>query len=260
MALKGIIKRLALCLLLSGMCFPISAQKSKDSEELGKALDYFTSAKYHEALLIFQRLEKEYNLNPRFKAYLGLCYYHEWDYKTAARHLEAAIPYLDAFAPHERSVYYFTTAESLFNMRQYRQAIPYYEKTLAVCYDREKGDVYYRMGLCYMFLQVWRPAYDLYMSAEKAYQQYGAREEVQARLAQTRRMAVACRANYEAEQPLDPLSKESDNTTENDNVTTQLKSISTILKSLTSTMLLQSLQPIAIKDIIKEEERKIIRK
>ena len=98
------------------------------------------------------------------------------------------------------------------------------------------------------------------MSAEKAYQQYGAREEVQARLAQTRRMAVACRANYEAEQPLNPLSKESDNTTEKDNVTTQLKSISTILKSLTSTMLLQSLQPIAVKDIIKEEERKIIRK
>ena len=62
MALKGIIKRLALCLLLSGMCFPVSAQKSKDSEELGKALDYFTSAKYHEALLIFQRLDKEYNL------------------------------------------------------------------------------------------------------------------------------------------------------------------------------------------------------
>ena len=46
---------LLLCLTTS---IPAFAQKSKDAEELGKALEYFTSAKYHEALLIFQRLDK----------------------------------------------------------------------------------------------------------------------------------------------------------------------------------------------------------
>ena len=50
---------LLLCLTTS---IPAFAQKSKDAEELGKALEYFTSAKYHEALLIFQRLDKEYKL------------------------------------------------------------------------------------------------------------------------------------------------------------------------------------------------------
>ena len=73
-----------------------------------RALEYFTSAKYHEALLIFQRLDKEYKLNERFKAYIGLCYYHDWDYETAAKYLEDAMPKLEVFAPHERSVYYYT--------------------------------------------------------------------------------------------------------------------------------------------------------
>ena len=105
----------------------LSAQKSKDSEDLGKALDYFTSQKYHEALLIFQRLDKAYQLNPRFKAYIGLCYFNEWDYEMAAKYLDNAIPRLDAFAPHERSVYYYTAGESHFNMKQYEKAIPLYE-------------------------------------------------------------------------------------------------------------------------------------
>ena len=52
------------------------------------------------------------------------------------------MPKLEVFAPHERSVYYYTTAESKFNLKQYKEAIPYYEKTLTVCYEREKGDVY----------------------------------------------------------------------------------------------------------------------
>ena len=73
--------KLIITLLLFLTCsVSASAQKSKDAEELGKALEYFTSAKYHEALLIFQRLDKEYKLNERFKAYIGLCYYHDWDY------------------------------------------------------------------------------------------------------------------------------------------------------------------------------------
>lgn len=243
---------LLLCLTTS---IPAFAQKSKDAEELGKALEYFTSAKYHEALLIFQRLDKEYKLNERFKAYIGLCYYHDWDYEAAVKYLEGVMPKLEVFAPHERSVYYYTTAESKFNLKQYKEAIPYYEKTLTVCYEREKGDVYYRLGLCNMFLQSWKPAYDQYMNAEKIYNQYKQEENVQGRLAQIKRMATACWTNYEATLPKDSLSKLTDNTTNKDNKTTQLKNISTIINSLISTMLLPSTTPNNVKDIIKKEEK-----
>ena len=242
-------------LLFLTTSIPLSAQKSKDSEELGKALEYFTSAKYHEALLIFQRLDKEYKLNERFKAYIGLCYYHDWDYEAAAEYLESVMPKIEVFAPHERSIYYYTTAESKFNLKRYKEAIPYYEKTLTVCYEREKEDVYYRLGLCNMFLQSWKPAYDQYMNAEKIYSQYKQEEDVQGRLAQIKRMAAACWANYEAILPKDSLSKTSDKTTNKDNKTTQLKNISTIINSLISTMLLPTTTLDSVKDIIKKEEK-----
>lgn len=58
-------------------------QQAKDAEQLGKALEYFASQKYHECLLILQGLDKQYRLNPRYKAYLGVCYYYEWDYENA---------------------------------------------------------------------------------------------------------------------------------------------------------------------------------
>ena len=181
----------------------LSAQKSKDSEDLGKALDYFTSQKYHEALLIFRRLDKDYQLNPRFKAYIGLCYFNEWDYEMAAKYLDNAIPRLDAFAPHERSVYYYTAGESHFNMKQYKKAIPYYEKTITLCYEREKPDAYYRIAMCHMFLQQWKLAYDNYMKAEEAYNPYKEEEIVKVRIAQTKRMVKACWNNYVQSLPKD---------------------------------------------------------
>lgn len=252
--------KLIITLLLFLTCsVSASAQKSKDAEELGKALEYFTSAKYHEALLIFQRLDKEYKLNERFKAYIGLCYYHDWDYETAAKYLENAMPKLEVFAPHERSVYYYTTAESKFNLKRYKEAIPYYEKTLTVCYEREKADVYYRLGLCNMFLQAWKPAYDQYINAEKIYCQYKKDEDVQGRLAQIKRMSAACWANYEATLPKDSLSKIDNNTTNKHNETMQLKNISTILNSLISTMLLPQNTPDSVKDIIKKKRKEILK-
>ena len=255
MAVRITGKIITTLLLFLTTSIPLSAQKSKDAEELGKALEYFTSAKYHEALLIFQRLDKEYKLNERFKAYIGLCYYHDWDYVAAAEYLESVMPKIEVFAPHERSIYYYTTAESKFNLKRYKEAIPYYEKTLTVCYEREKGDIYYRLGLCNMFLQSWKPAYDQYMNAEKIYSQYKQEEDVQGRLAQIKRMAAACWANYEATLPKDSLLKTSDKTTNKDNETTQLKNISTIINSLISTMLLPTTTLDSVKEIIKEEEK-----
>ena len=256
MAVRITGKLIITLLLFLTTSIPASAQKSKDAEELGKALEYFTSAKYHEALLIFQRLDKEYKLNERFKAYIGLCYYHDWDYEAAAKYLESVMPKLELFAPHERSVYYYTTAESNFYLKKYKEAIPYYEKTLTVCYEREKGDVYYRLGLCNMFLQLWKSAYDQYVNAEKIYSRYQQEEEVQRRLAQIKHMSAACWANYEATLPKVSLLNTSKKTTNKDNKTTQLKNISTIINSLISTMLLPSTTPDNVKDIIKKRENK----
>lgn len=46
--------------------------KKTDSHQLGIAITYFQGGKYHEAKLILQRLDKSYQLNPRFRAYLGV--------------------------------------------------------------------------------------------------------------------------------------------------------------------------------------------
>ena len=69
--------------------------QTRDSERLGMALEYFTSGKYHESLLILERLDKQYTLNERFHAYMGICYFHEWDYAKAITFLERAMPTLE---------------------------------------------------------------------------------------------------------------------------------------------------------------------
>lgn len=153
------------CLLLLSSASP----PPDDSERLGMAIDYFQSGKYHEALLIFESLDREYRLNPRFHAYMGVCYFHEWSYEEACKFLDDAIPQLEGFAPHERSVYYFTDGESHFQLRQYAEAIPYYEQALTVCFENEKPEIYYRLGFCYMFAEKWEQARNYYQQALDGY-------------------------------------------------------------------------------------------
>ena len=154
-------------LLLLVSILSASAQKSKspDTEKLGKALEYFTSGMYHESLLLFSALDKEYNLNARFHAFMGLCYYYEWEYQQACTYLDEAIPKIESLAPHERSVYFFANAESHFNLEQYTEAIPYYEQHILLCYPNEKADSFYRIGFCYMFHEEWANALESFESA-----------------------------------------------------------------------------------------------
>ena len=177
------------------LCLPMTAsaqQRHEDTEQLGKAIEYFQSGKYHEALLIFQRLDSQYQLNDRFRAYIGICYYYAWDYEKTIEYLEASLPQLSGLAPHELSVYYYADAESHFNLGQYAEAIPWYEQALGVCYDREKGDAYYRMGFCYMFTEQWANARDNFRTAAAYYRQFRNTEDLEARLAQIERMAAGC--------------------------------------------------------------------
>ena len=162
-----------------------------DTHKLGMALDYFAGGKYHEALMMFLKIDKKYKLNPRFKAYIGVCYYHEWEYEEACKYLDEAIPELDAFAKSERNVYYNVAAESHFELKEYDEAIPLYEKQLLVCHDNEKGDVFYRLGFCYMFKEKWQNAAD-YFRASLAYYERFPRPDVSSRISQLGAMINGC--------------------------------------------------------------------
>ena len=89
-------------------------QQNNDKELLAKAIDYYQGSKYHEALLFFEQLNSRYALNPRFKAYMAVCYYHDNDFKKTTETLDTLLQSLTVFAPREQAVYYFINAESHF--------------------------------------------------------------------------------------------------------------------------------------------------
>ena len=127
------------------------SERKADAELLARALDYFSSEKFHECLVLLQPLNRRYKLNPRYRAYLAVCLYYEWEYAEAIRLFDEVIPQLQGVAPHELSLYYWMDAESYFALQQYDRALPLYEKMLPLCRDNEKPDAYYRLGFCHLF-------------------------------------------------------------------------------------------------------------
>ena len=127
------------------------SDKKADAELLARALDYFSSEKFHECLVLLQPLNRRYKLNPRYRAYLAVCLYYEWEYAEAIRLFDEVIPLLQGVALHELSLYYWMDAESNFALQQYDRALPLYEKMLPLCRDNEKPDAYYRLGFCHLF-------------------------------------------------------------------------------------------------------------
>lgn len=125
--------------------------RKEDAEQLARALDYFASEKFHECLVLLQPLNRRYKLNPRYRAYLAVCLYYEWEYAEAIRLFDEVLPLLQGLAPHELSLYYWMDAESYFALQQYTRALPLYERMLPLCRDNEKPDAYYRMGFCHLF-------------------------------------------------------------------------------------------------------------
>ena len=125
--------------------------RKADAEQLARALDYFSSEKFHECLMLLKPLKRRYKLNPRYRAYLAVCLYYEWEYAEAVKLFDEVIPLLQGVAPHELSLYYWMDAESYFALQQYDRALPLYEKMLPLCRDNEKPDAYYRLGFCHLF-------------------------------------------------------------------------------------------------------------
>ena len=101
-------KKIIICIFVSQLALAAIGQTARtmpDKEQLEIALDYFSSSKYREALTLLTKLDKKYKLNPRFKAYIGVCHYYEWNYKEACKYLDATIKDIEVYAPHERSIY-----------------------------------------------------------------------------------------------------------------------------------------------------------
>lgn len=168
-----------LLLTLAVTAIPTTAQVTKshplqksDSECLNKALEYFQSAKYHEALLMFRKLNSKYDLNVRFKAYMGICYYYDEDYENCEAIIDSIADRLEVFAPHERSIYFYDAGESCFNLRKYDKAITYYERVILICYDNEKGDILMRLGQCHRKLQNIETGQEYFISAKAYYTRF----------------------------------------------------------------------------------------
>lgn len=182
------LRRLLLILLCFVSVSAFSQGKKADTEALGRALEYFQSQKYHEALLIFQRLDQSYKLNARYKAYIGLCYYYDWDYKKATEYFDTFLPKLDMLAPEERALYYYADGESHFQLGHYDQAIVLFQSALTLCHDRDKGDSWFRIGFCYYFLQQPALAQGCFLVAEYYYATFRNSPDLQARRQQMAHM------------------------------------------------------------------------
>lgn len=180
---------LTFALLLAGLSSRArQSGKLSDSELLGRALDYFKDAKYSEALQIFTSLEQKHKLNPRFRAYMGLCHYYEWQYEKAIPYLEGSLGELEMLSPQERNVYYFALAESHFSLMQYASAAPWYEKMLLTAGQDEKGDALYKLGFCYIQGGKWQEARETLSSALSYYEAFRNVEAMRPRIIQIRKM------------------------------------------------------------------------
>ena len=126
-----------------------AGENSSSQEQLTKALEYFQGGKYHEAILCFTKLQKRYKLNPRFKAYLGMCYYKEGMYEEAIENLREGIPALSSYSPKEQAVYTYYCAESLFEIGEYTESLHYYDLTLANVQGNDRADVLFHTAFAY---------------------------------------------------------------------------------------------------------------
>ncbi len=128
--------------------FSFAQDTAEDKEKLSRAVEYFNGEKYHEAGIIFRDLNKKYNLNTRFKAYLGICELKDWNFHAVTEIFDSIYTDLTVYAPLEQNVYYNAAAESHFNLGNYHEALKYYELALTVCANKEKADICFKAGIC----------------------------------------------------------------------------------------------------------------
>lgn len=132
-----------------GLSMQQGSNQLDSKEQLSRAIEYFQSGKYHEALLLFNILSKEYTLNYRFQAYIGVCNFYDRNYEQTIAIFDSIMPRLDKFAPHEQSIYYYCAAESNYQLKHYAESLRLFEHQFLLCFNNEKGDALLRIGLCH---------------------------------------------------------------------------------------------------------------
>lgn len=139
--------------ILATVEFAVGASPATDIRQLEMAVEYFQSGKFHEALLLFRKLDASYSLNKRMRAFMGVCYYYEREYDQAAALLDSLVMSLDVFAPKECLLYYKCCAESHYHLGQYPKAIELYKKGMTISEGKELGYIYSRLAFCWFHLK-----------------------------------------------------------------------------------------------------------
>lgn len=176
----------------------MQGQSLSAKEQLQRAVDYFQSEKYHEAGLILNRLDKQYKLNPRHRAFLAYCMYTEREYKACVAILDSITPQLEPYSPQERAVYVLAAAESHFALGHYLEALGYYDCHLSLCHDNERGETLYKIGLCQMFQADYANAYDSFISALAYLYNGSSRTLTDAQINEIEHLAVGCKKKTES--------------------------------------------------------------
>lgn len=181
-------KNLLSALLLTLFSLTAGAQTEDSHIRLEKAKEYFTAEKYHESLIEFQKLDEEYNLSTHYYAYMALCFYKDNQYEKACAYYGKAAKYLEVCAPSEKSLYYYTLADSHFKLSEYIDAKNCFEKVLDVCHEREKADVYYHIGFCQFFTNENEGAMHSFRMSLKYYRENAHETGTEARISQLEKM------------------------------------------------------------------------
>lgn len=182
-------KSLLILLLSTLPLFSFAQDNVNDKEQLAHAVEYFNNEKFHEAGLIFRQLNKKYELNTRFKAYLGICEHHDWNFSAATEIFDSIYKDLSVYAPLEQNVYYNTAADSHFNLGNYKEATHYYQMSLSVCSEIEKAELQYKLGICYLQLEDKTNARLCLSNADQLFQK-NPTEKDRNRIKQIKRMLV----------------------------------------------------------------------
>lgn len=203
--------RLAFTLILFTLSFnaviSLAQDRKRDSELLGKAVEYYQGEKFHECILTFEKLQKSYRLNPRHMAYLGYSYYKEKKYPEAVNYLTKAIPELEAYSPKEQAIFLYSCGESLFHLGNYKDSRDYYQKALPFVEGTDKADVLYHTAFGLYLEENGEEAVPLFEEAIELYSKNSQPEDLmhKARCKQAQIMRNGIRKSLQKEEmPLMP--------------------------------------------------------
>lgn len=155
---KHIILTSVLCIAMYTIQAQAQNAQTTDRERLGKAIEYFQTGKYHEAMLLFSYLNEHHRLSARTIAYLGVSCYYDGEYAEACKYLDQTADKISVYAPQERLVYYRCNADAHYRQEQYAEAIGMYERCCLVGDIASRQDSAYHIALCYIALKQWSQA------------------------------------------------------------------------------------------------------